>query len=153
MVLSNSTKSGFDLCCAWKSLKTHVENLPEVVSSDMKNTDDSEEPTLYKQMTLKKPYVCHLTSTAWWWQEMAEDGCKVISEPFFPTLSGEGMQTPPPKADFIKDWNCMKFYFAALYFLQWILFISSNLAKLLRFVVSYIPAFLSQTQQKITWTS
>lgn len=106
-------------------------------------------PLLFWTNDSKKPYVCHHTNTA----EMAEDGCKVISEPFFATLSGEGMQTPPPKAGFIKGWNCMKFYFAALYFLQWILFILSNLAKLLRFAVSYIPAFLSQTQQKIIWTS
>lgn len=66
---------------------------------------------------------------------MVQDSWKVTSEPFFATLSGEGMQTPPPEAYFIKDWNCMKFYFSSLYFLQWILTRWLKMNKLLRLAV------------------
>lgn len=70
-----------------------MENLPELVSPGTHRCLRSQKSTrlLSKQLCIKT-YLCQHTSTA----EMVEDGCKVIYESFFATISDKGMQTPEP---------------------------------------------------------
>lgn len=79
-----------------------MENLPELVSPGTHRCLRSQKSTrlLSKQLRIKT-YLCQHISTA----EMVEDGCKVIYESFFATVSDKGMQTPEPPIDLTHEFN------------------------------------------------